>query len=442
MEAGRYKSGMNDSTSQDDVLFPQVRVKRPQRNQVQWRDAALDQLIPKDHRVRAVWAYVDSLNLKPLYRKIQAVEGGVGRDAVDPKILLALWMFAIIEGISSARHLARLCERDLAYLWICGEVGVNYHLLSDFRTAHGKFLDELLTDTIATLMHQNIVTLETVAQDGMRVRAHAGSGSFRRQKSLKECRRAAAEQVQKLREENADDSAQDASQARRRAAAERAAAERAERVEEALKNLAELQQQKEQRKKGSGEEARSSTTDPEARNMKMGDGGFRPAYNVQFATDGDARMIVSVDVTNNGSDGGQMAPLHKAVCERYGKVPCHYVVDGGFATIEDITQVEKLGSQVAAPMTHEDRIVQRGGDPHARRAHDTSEMAAFRRRMATDDAKAILKRRPSIAEFPNAECRNRGLHQFRVRGLDKVRTVSLWYAITFNFMRMLALGVL
>jgi transposase len=442
MEAGRYKSGMNDSNSENDGVFPRVRVKRPERNQVQWRDTALDQLIPRDHRVRGVWAYVDSLNLKPLYRQIQAVEGGVGRDAVDPKILLALWMFAIIEGVSSARHLDRLCQRDLAYLWICGEVGVNYHLLSDFRTAHGKFLDELLTDTIATLLHQNIVTLETVAQDGMRVRAHAGSSSFRRQKSLQECRQAAADQVQKLRQENADDSAQDASDARRRAAAERAAAERAQRVEAALKNLAELEQQKEQRKKGSGAEARSSTTDPEARNMKMGDGGFRPAYNVQFATDGDARMIVSVDVTNNGSDGGQLAPLHETVCQRYGKVPSHYLVDGGFATIEGITQVEKLGSQVAAPMTHEDRIVQRGGDPHAPRAHDTSEMAAFRRRMATDEAKAILKRRPSIAEFPNAECRNRGLHQFRVRGLDKVRTVSLWYAITFNFMRMLALGVL
>jgi transposase len=442
MEAGRYKSDMNNSTSQNDGVFPRVRVKRPERNQVQWRDAALDQLIPRDHRVRAVWAYVDSLDLKPLYRKIQAVEGGVGRDAVDPKILLALWMFAIIEGVSSARHLDRLCQRDLAYLWICGEVGVNYHLLSDFRTAHGKFLDELLTDTIATLLHQNIVTLETVAQDGMRVRAHAGSSSFRRQKSLKECRQAAAEQLQKLRAENADDSAQAASDARRRAAAERAAAERAERVEAALKNLAELEQQKEARKKGSGEQARSSTTDPEARNMKMGDGGFRPAYNVQFATDGAARMIVSVDVTNNGSDGGQMAPLHKTVCERYGKVPENYAVDGGFATIEGITQVEKLGSRVAAPMIHEDRIVRRGGDPYARRAHDTDEMAAFRQRMATDEAKAILKRRPSIAEFPNAECRNRGLHQFRVRGLDKVRTVSLWYAITFNFMRMLALGVL
>jgi transposase len=434
---------MNNSNSQnDDVSFPEVRVKRPQRDQIQWRDAALDQMIPKDHRVRAVWAYVDSLDLKPLYRKIQAVEGGVGRDAVDPKILMALWMFAIIEGVSSARHLARLCERDLPYMWICGEVGVNYHLLSDFRTAHGEFLDQLLTDTIATLLYQNIVTLEIVAQDGMRVRANAGKSSFRRKQTLEDCRQQAAKQVKKLREENAEDSANDASNARRRAAAERAASEQAKRVEEALRNLAELQQQKEKRKKGSGDEARCSTTDPEARNMKMADGGFSPAYNVQFATDGNSRMIVSVDVTNNGGDCGQMAPMHKHVCETYEKVPDHYLVDGGFATIEDITEVEKSGSKVAAPMNYEARITKHGGDPHARRARDTDEMAAFRERMSTDEAKEIYKQRPSIAELPNAECRNRGLHQFRVRGLKKVRTVSLWYAITYNFMRMLSLGVI
>ena len=392
--------------------------------------------------MRAVWAYVDSLDLKPLYRKIQAVKGGVGRDAVDPSILMALWMFAIIEGVSSARHLARLCIRDLPYMWICGDVGVNYHLLADFRTAHGTFLDELLTDTIATLLHQKIVTLETVAQDGMRVRAHVGSGSFRREKTLQECRKQAAEQVQKLREENDDDCDTDASNARRKSAKERAARERTQRVEEALQNLAELQQQKEKRKKGSGEKARCSTTDPEARNMKMGDGGFRPAYNVQFATDGAARMIVSVDVSNNGSDGGQMAPMHEDVCRRYSKIPDDYTVDGGFATNDDITTVEQAGSRVAAPMTHEDRIRKRGGDPHARRAGDSDAMAAFRERMSADEAKAILKQRPSIAEFPNAECRNRGLHQFPVRGLEKVRTASLWYAITFNFMRMMHLGVL
>ena len=285
---------MQKIISKTDGSVIRVRVKQAQRDQIQWRDASLDQLVPKDHRVRAVWASVDSLDLTALYEKIRAVEGGVGRDAVDPKILLALWMFATIEAVSSARHLARLCERDVVYEWLCGDVGVNYHLVSDFRTDHGEFLDELLTDTIATLLHQKIVTLETVAQDGMRVRAPAGSGSFRRKKSLEECRREVAEQVQKLRdenqvqklrEENADESessGNDASNARRKAAAQRAAEERAARVEEALKNLAELQEQKEQRKKGSGEQARCSTTDSEARQMKRGDGGFRPAYPVVF----------------------------------------------------------------------------------------------------------------------------------------------------------------
>jgi transposase len=430
---------MNTSSSQNDSSAQRARVKRPKRDQIQWRDASLDQLIPRDHRVRVVWAYVDSLDLKPLYQKIQAVEGGVGRDAVDPKILMALWMFATIEGISSARQLDRLCVRDLAYMWLCGEVGVNYHLLSDFRTAHGEFLDELLTDTIATLLYQNLITLETVAQDGMRVRAHAGSSSFRRRQTLEECRKEAAKQVQTLREESQDESDPEASNARQKAAKERAAKERLERVEEAL-NLKELEEQKEKQKKGTAEKARCSMTDPEARNMKMADGGFRPAYNVQFATDGDARMIVSVDVTNNGSDGGQMAPMHEEVVGRYEKTPEHYVVDGGFVTIEDITKVEQSESQVIAPVTYAERVLKRGGDPYARRARDTEEMFDFRQRMKEEEAKAILKQRPSIAEFPNAECRNRGLTQFRVRGLKKVRAVSLWYAITFNFMRMMQLG--
>ena len=382
-----------------------MRVKRPERQQIRWRDASLDQMIPREHRVRAVWAYVEGLDLQLLYDKMKAVEGVAGRDGVAPEILLALWIFAITEGISSGRQLTRLCERDLAYMWICGDVGVNYHLINDFRTAHGTFLEELLTDTIATLLHQKIVTLETVAQDGMRVRANAGSASFRRQKTLEECRQDAAEQVQKLRAEKEDEGDTGTSETRQRAAAERAANDRAERVAAALKNLEELREQKEQRKAGSGAKARCSTTDPEARQMKMADGGFRPAYNLQFATDGDSRLIVAVEVTNNGSDGGQMAPLHETVCERYDKVPENYAIDGGFATIEDITAVEQRGSRVAAPLVHEDRILKRGGDPHARRAHDTDEMFAFRQRMLTDDAKATLRKRPSIAEFPNAECR-------------------------------------
>ena len=419
-----------------------ARFKRPERHQVEWRPSCLDDSLPEDDPARVVWAYVDSLDLTPLYAKIKAVEGRPGRDPVDPRILMALWMLATIEGISSARQLAKLCERHAAYKWICGGVGVNHHLLSDFRTESGDFLDDLLTNTIATLIHQELVTLNVVAQDGMRVRANAGGSSFRRRKSLEKCLEEARQQVQKLCEEREDESKQEASNARRKAARERAAREREQRVKQALQELEQLQEQKEKRKKGSGKEARCSTTDPEARKMKMANGGYRPAYNVQFATDGETRMIVQVDVTNSGSDRGQMASMHAELKEDYGKPPKHYLVDCGFATKEDITAVEKAGSQVIAPIHGEKKIRENGNDPHARQRRDSDEMVVFRERMASEEAKALYRQRPSIAEFPNAECRNRGLHQFRVRGLEKVKAVSLWHAVTFNFMRMLHLGYL
>jgi len=418
-----------------------ARVKRPVRAQIEWRPWSLDQLLPADHRARVVWRYVESLDLSSLYEKIEAVEGVPGRDAVDPKILLALWMFATIETISSARHLDRLCERDIAYMWICGGVGVNYHLLSDFRTGHGAFLDELLADTISTLMHQGLVTLDRVAQDGMRVRANAGSSSFRRKPTLEKLRRDAAEHIRQLQDENDDDPK--TSNARRDAACERAAREREERVTQAIEELEELRAQKEKRKTGSGKNARTSTTDPEARVMKMGDGApsfalakGRPAYNVQFATDGETRMIVAVDVTNSGSDRGQMATMQDDVKNRYGKAPDNYLVDCGFATKDDITAVEKNGSAVIAPIHGEERIRKQDGDPHARRRGDSDEMFAFRQRMADEDAKKLYKERSSIAEYPNAECRNRGLHQFRIRGLQKVKATALLHAVVFNFLRM------
>jgi transposase len=428
--------------SQTNQDGERVRVRTPQRKQIEWRAAALDELLPPEHRVRLVWDYVAALDLAPLYRSIQAVEGAAGRDAVDPRILLALWMFATIDGVSSARELDRLCQRDIAYLWICGGVGVNYDLLSRFRSGQGEFLERLLTDTIATLTHQRLITLEIVAQDGMRVRASAGSGSFRREKSLQDCQEQARRHVQSLREREEDpDDSGDSTSARRTAARQRAAREREQRVAQALEELQQLRQRKEERKKSSGEQARCSTTDPEARVMKMGDGGFRPAYNVQFATDGGTRMIVGVDVTNSGSDRGRMAPLHESLQERYGKAPGSYLVDCGFVTHEDVTAVELRGSRVIAPLFSEDRLKRKGVDPYARQRRDTDETFAFRQRMATDAAQALLKQRPSIAEFPNAECRNRGLHQLRVRGLVKAKTVALWHAVTFNLLRMWRLGL-
>lgn len=415
------------------VVTGQARVQRANRQQIVFRPLALDELLPEDHEARVVWNYVEGLDLGPLYQPILAVEGEVGRPATDPKILLALWLYATLQGVGSARQLHRFCQEHVAYQWICGDVPMNYHTLSDFRTAHGEFLDDLLTKSVATLMEQDLVQLQRVAQDGMRVRANAGAASFRRRKSLEACLTEAEEQVSVLREELDADPAQ--TTRRHQAARQRAARQCRERVKKALEQLPELEAKK---KAGQQDQARASTTDPEARVMKMGDGGFRPAYNVQFCTDTATQVIVGVEVVNCGSDQGQLAPMIEQVQQRYEQVPDEVLVDGGFAKKEDIEKVSApaVGTVVYAPV-QTPKDPQR--DPHTPREGDSATVAAWRIRMGTPEAKAIYKERAATAECVNAIARNRGMRQFQVRGLAKVRVIALWYAVAHNLMRAVAL---
>ncbi|UUO08205.1 IS1182 family transposase [Blastopirellula sp. J2-11] len=415
-----------------------VRVQQAQRQQVEWRPLALDELLTDDHSARLVWAYVDGLDLAAFYEPIAAVEGGVGRNPIDPKILLALWLQATIDGIGSARRLDRMCREHLTYLWMCGGVTVNYHTLADFRVRHADRLDQLLTQSVATLLHQELIDLNRVAQDGMRVRASAGSSSFRRKPTLEKCLQEAEEQLKVLREERESDDVS-AEDRRVKGARERAARERAERVQAALEEREKIVPKMERRKKGSGDEARASTTDPEARKMKMGDGGFRPAYNVQFATTTETRVIVGLDVVNAGTDGGQLQPMYEQLIERYSQRPEEYLADAGFSNLEAITHLEANGTNVYLPITDEEKKRSQGRDPHAPMPGDSQEVEAWRARMGTDEAKEIYKERASSAEFSNATCRNRGLNQFNVRSLAKAKAVALWHALAHNFQRLLAL---
>jgi transposase len=418
---------MNTPTNADGFA---VRIKTPQRNQVQMHWHSLEELIPADHPVRNVWQYVCGLDLSAFYRNIEAVQGGAGRDAVDPRILLALWLFATIEGVSSARRLAELCQRDLPYLWLCGEVGVNRDLLNTFRNSHPEALDALMTETIGILLSQDLVSLTRVAQDGMRVRASAGKSSFHRQATLAAHLDEARRHVEQMRQESDDDAG---GRSRQEAARQRAAEERLARLEQAIAEREKLHRQKEQQQRNTGAEARASTTDPEARTMKMADGGFRPAYNVQFATATGSRIIVGVAVTNEGGDSRQMDPMVTSIEERFAALPDEYLVDGGFSSREDTTQLEQRGVKVYSPLKKEQQLLEQGQDPYARRRGDSDEYYAFRQRMKTPEAKAIYRERCSTAEFPNAGCRNRGLQQFPVRGLRKARTIALWQALVHNF---------
>jgi len=433
-------------TDRGSAAGGKARYQRAERRQREWRDFCLDELLPDDHTGRLVWAYVESLDLSELYQAIRAIEGHVGRDPIDPKILVALWLYATIDGVGSARRLDRLCKAHVVYQWICGGVSVNYHTLSDFRVRHVEFLDRLLTQSVSRLLHQGLIELNRLAQDGMRVRASAGSSSFRRRPTLEQCLKEAEAQLDALKRESQEGGAEDRRQraaaeraAAERAAAERAARERTERLKQALAELAEVEQKMEHRKKGSGHKARASKTDPEARQMKMGDGGFRPAYNVQFATTTETLVIVGADVTNAGADAGRMSPMVEQVEERYAARPEQYLADGGFSTFKDIERLESSGTQVYAPVKDEEKKREKGEDPFARRKRDSKEVATWRERMGTEPAKQIYKQRAATAEFPNAGCRNRGLLRFLVRGLSKTKAVSLWQALAHNFQRTLSL---
>ena len=403
--------------------------------------ASLEQLLPKDHRARLVWDFVLSLDLSAFYAKIKVAGDVPGQAAIAPEVLVTLWLMATLDGIGSARELERRCEKDFTYLWILGGVTVNYHTLSDFRGQNAEWLEQLLTQSVATLINSGVVSLDTIAQDGMRVRANAGGSSFRRQPTLLELEQEARAHVERLRKEGESETSRQAGDARRRAAEERAARERQERIDEALRQMEELSAQREARKKGDGETTRTSTTDPEARKMKMANGGYNPAYNVQFATDGDSRIIVAVDVTNEGTDGGELPPMLEQIEKDYGQRPQQVLVDSAYATKDSVTAAEQAGTKVISTVPRSEQLIKHGKDPHEKQRRDTDEYATFRARMADPANQELYKQRPSMAEFPNAFCRNHNLHQFTVRGQLKAKAVAIWYALAFNFQRMLTLGV-
>jgi transposase len=414
------------------------RLRPVERQQVEMRWASLDQLLTPDHSARVVWAFVVQSDVSPLLKSIKAVAGHAGRDANDPRVLLALWLFATVDGVGSARELARLCDEHMAYQWLCGGMSVNYHTLSDFRTDQVAYLDQLLTDGVATLLHEGLVQLQQVAQDGMRVRASAGAASFRRERSLQKCLAAAEQQVAALKNQVDEDDG--AATRRQQAARQRAADERLERVQQALAERQKLLKLREQQKAEKGakfepEKLRASTTDPEARTMKMPDGGTRPGYNFEFATTTGSGLVVGVDVTNSGSDGGQMGPMLEQLQERYEQLPAVMLVDGGFTTHADIETAHAADVDVYGPIKEEKKQLEEGKDPYARKPRDGDGVAAWRQRMGTDAAKVLYRLRSSTAEWTNAQARNRGLYQVRVRGQRKVLAVALLYALAHNLLR-------
>lgn len=410
-----------------------LRLAQPVRDQVEFRMACLDELIGADHRARLVWAYVERLDLSALYAKVRSFEDGPGAAQTDPRVLAALWLYATLEGIGSARHVARLCETDAAYRWILGGITTNHHTLSDFRTQAGEALDCALSASIASLAQTQLISLEEIAVDGVRVRAGAGKSSFKRKPALAALHEQASQHVAALKAELDLDPA--ASQkrvaARRKAAAEdrlariEAAQASADRI--AAERAAAAQKQRRKKPSQSGDDDRdgpsASTTDPDARIMRMADGGFRPAYNVQVTSETKTNLVIAVEPISSGGDKGRLGATVEAIVAAYSAAPERLLADGGYNAKTDIAARGREGVAVYCPLPENDR---------PRRGED-EEVARWRARMQSEEGRAVYARRMPC-ERPHADMRNRGLTQFLVRGRAKVKAVALWFAHAHNLL--------
>jgi transposase len=439
--AGEAKPARKEAEAEEGP----VRLRQPQRTQLTMRVQCVDDLVAADHPVRMVAAVVERLDVGEFCRPIKARAGGVGRDATDPRLLIGLWLYACIRGIGSARELARRCEESTPFLWLCGGVSVNHRLLSDFRSDHGQALDHLFTQVIASLVEKGLVRVSRISQDGVRVRVGAGAASFRREERLQLLLEEAKQHVEELRRQVEAPEEMAAAKAKQVKAQKQRAEERKRRLEQAIAQLPELKKKREDAAQRAGKgkrgqqirekELRVSTTDAEARVMKMPNGGFNPAVNVQLATDTESRAIVGVEVSKEGSDSAGLAtPMREQVEQRTAKLVEEHLLDGGYLRMQDIEEAHEEKVRLYVPPKPAKNKKNRGRELEIKPG-DSVAIQAWKQRMASEEGKEIYQQRAATSETVNADLRTyRGLTQILVRGMIKSRCVALWCALAYNVM--------
>jgi len=421
-----------------------ARVLRADRSQLSWDLVDLEALLPADHRARIVWRFVEGLDLSRFYAAIGSREGEAGRPAADPAVLLALWLYATLEGVGSARELDRLVGRDVSYRWLAGGVPVNYHGLADFRVDWTEELDRLLTHSVTALVEAGVVNLDEIAVDGTKVRASASKASFTRGGRLERIEQAARARIEALKVEVVADPA--AVSRRRQAAQARAAREveeKAAKVREVLERLAKEKKAREEThpKDEKDKPPRSaSLSDPDARSMSFADGARRAGYNVQVAALPGRGLVVAVQATDRRNDTGLAAPMAEQLARRYGRVPRRMLLDEGYVDQDDIVALaaHPLGpiTVYMPPKAEKPEAELKPSSRYNRRWSRRREPQAvkdWRDRMASPEGETIFRRRKLI-ELVNAHFKNRGFDRITVRGLIKAQAVALWQALANNLM--------
>lgn len=423
-------------------LNPQnFKLKTASREQFEFRQSCLDQLVPDDHKVRLIWDFVDEMDLSICLDGISSFYGGRGRPSIDPKILLTLWIYTIIDGNASARKLEELCLNHDVYKWICGGVSISRTVLAEFRSVNPRKFEELLTNCLAVMLKNNLISDTDFAQDGTRIKANAGMNTFRRENSLKELQSELSEHIDFLR--NEEKKAPNAYEKRKALEKTRRAIEKKDKIKVAIKNLEQYRCEKIENGTRNHnkptqkelEDVRVSTTDPEVRKMKMGDGGYRLAYNVQFATGLDSRVIYGVDVVNT-LDPGTAPRLMAQVNYRLQSLKMSeikkWIADAAYSAKNDLITIANLFPNClffAPPKPHKQI------DPKKHLKNDHAAVVTWRNLIGSNQINELYKKRCSTAEFSNMHVKNQALTEFFVRGLVKVKGKAFLHAISMNISR-------
>jgi transposase len=487
--------GAASSEKEEGERARKPRFQQIDREQLFWRMVNVERLIADDHGARAIWEFVGKLDLSGYTGEIRAVEGMAGRPALNPQLMISLWVYAYSQGVGSARAIEQLCEWDPAYQWLTGTAVVNAHSLSDFRVEHEEAVKGLFVQILALLSADGLITLERVMQDGTKIRAAAASDSFRKKERIEQAIKQAREQVEAVNE-----TAEEESSRRRAKARQRAQRERQERLGLALEEFEKLEAEGNVKDK---KKTRVSTTDPEARVMKQPDGGFALSYNVQINTDAANAVIVAVDVTQAGNDFEQLTVGVDRVEQNLGETPDQVVADGGYVSRDNIVEMKSRGVEFIGPQCDEEgkgksSYEGRGVSPEyhsslfvydvatdsfhcpqgktlyyegkeernsqvsykyraamadcqacrakgqccpgnqvtgrsIQRTEELPEVAEFRHKMQSEEARKIYRQRAQVAETPNLWNKAKfKLRQFNVRGLRKVGMEALWACLTYN----------
>lgn len=473
-----------------------VRMRPIERKQYFMETVSLEDIVTEDDPVRAIWAFVEKLDLTAYYNKIKSKVNEAGSPAYNPKVLLAMWIYAYSQGISSAREVEKLSQEMKTWRWLCGDQPINYHTLSDFRVGHKEELDELFTNSLGVLSAEGLITLERITQDGTKIRANAGIDTFRGEEKLRAHLKAAREQVESLSNPESEPATKRISKARARAVAERC-----QKLEQAVQEYEKLKQNKKQK-----ENIRVSTTDPDSRVMKQSNGGYNPSYNAQIAVDTANKIIVGKHTTSNCEDTKELKPMIEGINEKLGKYPEQVITDGGYNTYPNIVMAAEKdidliagerGNNNVSGQQYQKRGVTKEFESEAFKydedSHDMicpegktlkfdskeelpgrtnfkyrakaedcnkcpskhkccpkttkkgrsvirkeyhKDIIEFQEKMQTEEAKLIYKKRGENAEFVNACIKEKfKLRQFCLRGIRKVDIEVTFAAFAYNIMR-------